>query len=214
MSTWAGDVGLWTVDCGVSVFHKFGKKGSVMLQTVPRAYFIERDMKYRSGWEVHLASATDRFEHWSRRLSRWWLFDVMRSSWASCGVEECLELRTLGKVIRPDCESVIDSTWNTTPPSRKYFLIQYLILHVWYRYNFLISQKNDLRDLPRAAFHLWQLAAQATKTLVQSQSPHPRYLNPAPLPLFLLLVVEKQTIFWSTMICVERAGEPLLSQNH
>ena len=75
------------------------------------------------------------------------------------------------------------STQPTTPPSRKYFLIQYLIfakmiLHVWYRYNFLISQKNDLRDLPRAAFHLWQLAAQATKTLVQSQSPHPHYLSP------------------------------------
>ena len=52
------------------MFHIFGEKGSVMLQTVPRAFCIERDMKYRSGWEVHLASATNRFEHSSRRFSR------------------------------------------------------------------------------------------------------------------------------------------------
>ena len=59
------DCGLWS-EC----LSYLKEKGCVMLQTVPRAYCIERDMKYRSGWEVHLASATNRFEHSSQRFSR------------------------------------------------------------------------------------------------------------------------------------------------
>ena len=60
--------------------------------------------------------------------------------------------------------------------------------------------------------HLCRVRAPTPTT----SAPPPRTLtiSTPPLPLFLLLVVEKQTIFWSTMICVERAGEPLLSQNH